>query len=75
MAMRARSIGVVLTVCSVTLGAHAALVGWQARLRESWDRTSRVTMAEVVRQELSPLRADVDRAHARIDQLVLARKP
>jgi hypothetical protein len=72
--MSIKSIGIVLTACSATLAGHASLVGYQCRLRESWDRTAKAQMVDVVRAELAPLRGDVARAHDRIDQM-LARKP
>lgn len=62
------------TVLTASIAVHGAIVAYNARMRERWQREQATEVRAAVREELRPLRADIDRAHDRIDQVVLARK-
>ena len=76
--MTGRSIGLVVSLCGITLTGHGALVSYGQRVqlrvsRENETMTTRVVRDEVdkLRGEFGPLHADIDRAHTRIDALWL----
>ena len=65
--MNLKTVGIVLTACSVTLAAHGALVAWQGRLQQRWAAQQEASIVRVVRAELDPLRGEVARTQGRVD--------
>lgn len=57
--MNFRIIGFIVTAAGVTIAAHGAVVAYGVRVQERMLREMRAT--------LEPVRADVNRAHARLD--------
>jgi hypothetical protein len=72
--MNMKACGVVLTACSVTLGGHASLIAWSARIQQRVEARTEVMVTRVVRDALGPMQADVQRAHSRIDSMLATRQ-
>lgn len=71
--MRRPKITTVAALCSITVSAHGGLVWLQTSLQDRWARQQKEAVASIIREELEPLKADLARAHRRIDEVYAMR--